>query len=165
MVTASKCHGTGQIELELGRQTFTLNLNPPGIGQTTQLLHQRLLLGRQTCLLGLTALFCIVGCFHAVDGLGDVFQPGNGMPEAIDLEIEVTLRQFRQRLATVVQQAHGEIRPARQRRTQRQAETQAKQMAGPITGKHSNLLDQYVRSVPNPWHAVRQPLFDLHAGG
>ena len=38
-----------------------------------------------------------------------------------DFEAEVAFRQFRQRLATVIQQAHGEVRAAGQRRTQRQA--------------------------------------------
>ena len=87
------------------------------------------------------------------------------MPEAIDLEVEVTFRQLRQRLATVVQQAHREVRPAGQRRTQRQAETQAQQVTGPVTGEHSKLLDQCLRSAPNRWRAVRRPLFDRRAGG
>ena len=46
-------------------------------------------------------------------------------------------------------QAHREIRPTGQRRTQRQAEAQAEQMAGPVTGQHANLLDQYWRNAPN----------------
>ncbi|MNF76511.1 hypothetical protein D3C84_586260 [compost metagenome] len=165
MIIDCECHGTGQIKSDLGRQTRALLFDLASIGEPAQLFHQRLLLSGQTALLGLAALFCVFRIFHAVGGSADIFQPGNGMPQATDFKVEVAFRQFRQRLAPVVQQTHGKIRPARQRRSQRQAEAQAEQMTRPVTGEHSKLLGQYSRSAPNRWRVALRPLFDRHASG
>ncbi|MNF66998.1 hypothetical protein D3C84_488020 [compost metagenome] len=165
MVTGAERHGARQIEPVLGRQTCALRLDLMSIAQRAQLFDQRLLRHRQTSLFGVVALHGIVRRVHAIDDFADVLQTRNRLPETTDLEPEVAFRQLRQRLAPVVEQAHREIRPAGHCRTQWKTEAQAKQMAGPVTGEHSNLLDQCLCSAPNRWRAAHRPGSDRRAGG
>ncbi|MOA32547.1 hypothetical protein D3C78_1537790 [compost metagenome] len=120
-ITRAKCHGARQVQPVLGRQLRPFGFNMTGIGQAAQVFHQHLLLSGKSRLLGLIPQRYRVSFIRVVGASGDVLQPVDGMAEAADLEAEVAFRQFRQRLATVIQQAHGKVRAAGQRRTQRQA--------------------------------------------
>ncbi|MNO52802.1 hypothetical protein D3C76_432300 [compost metagenome] len=169
MVTGVEGYRTRQIEPELGWQARPPYLNLTGVGQPTQLLHQRLLFIRQTSLLGLIPQFGMIGGFtiglaRNKGGCRDRFEAGDRMTETTHLEPEAAFRQLRQGLTPIVQQPHGKVRPARHGR-QWQAEAQTKHVTGPVTGEHSKLLDQFLRSVPNQCRAVRRPQSDRRAGG
>ena len=170
MIACCERHRACHVKTNLRWQTGTLRLDLTRIRQTAQLFDQRLLFWLEPDLLGLFTLFdrfsrLRIGFVRVVGRGGDVLQPRDGFTQATQLKVEVALRQLRHRLPAIIEQAHREVRAAGQRRTQRQAEAQAEQMAGPVTGQHANLLDQYLRNAPNQWRAARSLAIGRREGG
>lgn len=101
MIPGVERHGPRQVQPQINRQARALSLDLTGISQAAQSLHQRLLFSAQTGLLSLVPLIGVnrhiaVFVVQAIGCLRDVFQPGDGLPEAIDLKVETAFRQLRE---------------------------------------------------------------------